>query len=429
MKTAARDAMILLLALPAAAAAQQSIPGRLSLGDALRLAIERSPVLKLAANAVDLAEADRLDASRRPNPVFAAGSEEYPLFGSNHGPFFKSQDLSARIEQELETAGKRRLRTRAADLAVEVQQAEYGNVLRLLKAEVRTAYFLGVLAQAELELAETILAEIDRVIELNRVRLEAGEISGIDLKRVEVERLRFLDDVYTARLGLANARATLLSLMGVAEEAVPFAFAEPLDPRDPAVAGDPGMPPPVPLSELERLALAVRPDLAAAGLEQERAGAEVLVQKAGAVPNLTVGAGYQRSHDHNAIILELSLPIRLFHRNEGGIARALAEKNRAENLAALARLQALLEVRKARNAVEINRQRVEYMQKEAVRKAEEAREIAGAAYRLGGTDLIDLLDTERAWRETSRLFYRALYDYRISLYELGSAVGVEEQRK
>ena len=58
---------------------------------------------------------------------------------------------------------------------------------------------------------------------------------------------------------------------------------------------------------------------------------------------------------------------------------------------------------------------------------DEAQQIVTAAYQLGGTDLINLLDAERAYRETRKIYNQALYDYRISLYELGSAIGLEAE--
>jgi cobalt-zinc-cadmium efflux system outer membrane protein len=89
------------------------------------------------------------------------------------------------------------------------------------------------------------------------------------------------------------------------------------------------------------------------------------------------------------------------------------------------RSQVLLDLQRAYNSAEINRQRVEYINKESIQKADESRQIVLAAYRLGEIDLLHLLDAERAYRETRKTYNQALYDYRLSLYELGSAIGLE----
>src|ERR1044071_6763501 len=85
-----------------------------------------------------------------------------------------------------------------------------------------------VLAETNLESAETILQEIDRVIELNRTRFETGDISGGELKRVEVERLKFVEDVFASKLALANAKSTLLSLLGLPQANSSFKLSESL---------------------------------------------------------------------------------------------------------------------------------------------------------------------------------------------------------
>ena len=298
---------------------------------------------------------------------------------------------------------------------------------RALRLEVRRAYLKGVLAQTNLEFAQTVLQEIDRIIELNQVRFEMGDISGSELKRIEVERLRFVEDVFAARLALADARSALvMSSVFPKPTTSSHSLKRSCWIRRLLVAQE-GIPPILPLTELERQGLARRPDLTSAAVEERRADTETLLQRAIRSPNITIGAGYKRNLNENSVAFGLTIPLKIFNRNEGGIARAMAERERAAQLASQTKNQILLDIRKAYNAVEINRERLAYVEKESIRKADEARQILTAAYRLGGTDLINLLDSERAFRETRKLYQQALYDYRISLYELGSAIGLEVQ--
>lgn len=403
------------------------IPGQLEMKQALEIAVANNPALRAARNEIEIAQADRLDASKRLNPAFSVNAEDYRLFSGNQGPFFQTQEITARLDQEIETAEKRRLRTEAAELRTQAQKAGYENAIRSLTLEIRRAYFQGVLAQTNLEVAETILQEIDRIIELNRVRFGKGDISGVELKRIEVERLKFIDDVFASRLALANAKSTLLTVMGIPQSNNAFKFSEVLsaDPKSLSLEG--GIPPLLSLAELERQALAKRPDLMASIFEQRRADTETLRQRAIRSPNITVGAGYKRNLNENSVVFGVTIPLKIFNRNEGGIARAAAERDRAENLSTSTRYEVLLDIRKAYNAVEINRERVAYIEKESIKKADESRQIVTAAYRLGGIDLINLLDAERAYRETRKIYNQALFDHRMSLYELGSAIGLEVQ--
>ena len=46
-----------------------------------------------------------------------------------------------------------------------------------------------------------------------------------------------------------------------------------------------------------------------------------------------------------------------------------------------------------------------------------------AAYRVGEAGLIDYLDAQRSFRETLRIYNRALYERRISDFEVAAAIG------
>ena len=81
-------------------------------------------------------------------------------------------------------------------------------------------------------------------------------------------------------------------------------------------------------------------------------------------------------------------------------------------------------MQQAINAVDINAKRVRYIDQEYVRNARELQEFVQASYELGETDLIDFLDVQREFLITQQLRNRALYDLRISLIELATAVGV-----
>ena len=394
---------------------------------ALEIALANNPQLKAARNEIEITEADRIEASKRLNPAFSAYFEDYRLFHSEMGAFFQTQEITVRLDQEIETGGKRKLRTQAAELKSQAQKAQTDNVIRALVLDVRRAYFQAVLAQTNLESAEAILQEIDRVIELNRTRFEQGDISGAELKRVEVERLKFIEDVFASKLALANAKSMLLSLFGLPQANPSFKLSAPLIVDRGASIPAEGIPPPLPYADLERRAFTKRPDLMASMFEQKRADTETQHQRSLRSPNITVTGGYKRNLVDNTVVFGIALPLKVFNKNEGGIARAAAEKARADNLAAHTRSQILLDVQKAYNSAEINRQRVEYIEKESIQKADESRQIVLTAYRLGEIDLIHLLDAERAFRETRKTYNQALYEYRMSLYELGSAIGLEAE--
>jgi cobalt-zinc-cadmium efflux system outer membrane protein len=425
-----RYVIILLAALGAVAPARLNgqppqaevypIPSRLTLEQAVRLAVGRSPSLAAARNELDALEGDSLSARQRLNPAVTFGEEDFPVRG-NPGRFFGAQELTLRFDYEVERGGRRQLRTESARQAVETQRFLYQDQVRRVQLEVRRAFSGIVLAKSNLEISRSILEQAERMIDLNRVRLKQGDISALDLNRIEAEKLRFQDDVFQADLMLRNSRAALLALLNAPDLSQELEVDGVLPVGDPVMEA--GLPPEAPLIELLRGALDKRPEMASALQQKARADTETQLQRAMRSPNVTVGGGYKRSGVDNSFVLGVSVPLQIFNRNEGGILRAEAERRRAVNLESALQKQIQLEVQQAYNALEINRQRVKYIREQHLGKAESTSKVTLTAYNLGSATLIDYLDAQRTYRDAMRTYNQALFDERISLYELASAIG------
>ena len=414
-------AALLAVSLAAEGRAQTLVPEQLTLTDAVRIATERHPAVAAARNDVEIAEAGRLTAARRPNPAVTVSSEGYPLFDSPRPSFGNNQEFVARFDQEIEMGGRRGLRTNEGDASLMAAQLRATDRVRQLTLDVRRAYFQVVLAKAEIDVAKGALDEIDRVIELNRARATQGEISGAEVRRLQVERLRFVDDVFAADLALRNARAALLTWMNVPNLSTTFDVVETLPLPSGASAAPLAAPPDV--EALRQQALAKRPDILAAAQDVARADTETQLQRALRTPNITVGGGYKRDFGTNGVVFGATVPLPIFKGNPGGVARAEAERRRTQNEQAVITLGVALDVQQAVNAFDVARQRVQYIEREYLSNARESRDIVLASYRLGAANLIDFLDAQRAFRDTARTYNRALFDLRVSQFQLAAAVG------
>jgi outer membrane protein, heavy metal efflux system len=395
------------------------IPSNLTLDNAMRLAVDRNPTLAASKNEILAAEGDRIAAGKRPNPVFSLQFEDFPLSASP-GPFFDIQEITSRVDYEIEMGGRRQLRTQAATQALEARKRIYADEVRRMLLRVQEAYCRVILATSNLATSESILGQVKRTIEVNRVRLKEGDISALDLNRIEVETLKFQDDVFQADLAVRNAKSSLLALLNARD------LSQDLD-----IVGtmafdyqnsESGLPPRVTLRDLIETALKQRPDLAAYLEAEKRSDTEIRLQRAIRSPNISVGAGYKRNLTDNAVVFGLTIPLKVFNRNEGEILRAEAEQKRTANLLSALRKDIQLEVQKAFNAVEVNRRRVEFIRTQQLKRAEETSRVTLQSYNLGGATLIDYLDAQRTYRDALRIFNQALFDERVSMYELASAV-------
>jgi cobalt-zinc-cadmium efflux system outer membrane protein len=395
-------------------------PASLSLEEALRIARARNPQLSAAQQEAIGSEADVIAAGKRPNPVFALTAEGIPFSQFSRQPFLDSQDLSVSVEMELEPGGRRRFRTEQAQHGAEASHARVQDALRRLRFEVCRAYAQVVLAKADDDVARATLGEIDQVLALNRIRYEQGDLSGMELRRLEVERFRFADEAFAAELALRNARSTLLAWMNVTPLDRPFELTDDLlSAPVGAVAAAPGETTEAAVNR----ALANRPDLAATLREQDGAIAGIHLQRALRTPLFSVGAGLNRDFGANGLVVSFGVPLPLFNRNEGGVARAGAEERQAAARVAAARTSVALDVQQASNAVDVSRRRLAYVEDEYLKSAREARDIVLASYRSGAAALMDYLDGQRALREALRTQNRARFDYQISLFQYEAAIG------
>ncbi len=398
------------------------LPAKLSLADALRIAEARNPLVVVSQQGVAGAEADVIAAGKRPNPAFAITSEGWSPSNSVPRAFLDKQEITFTFQQELEAGGRRELRTEQARRGVDALRASARDLLRQLRLDVRRAYMRVVLAKADDEVARTTLEEIDRVLALNRARYEQGELSGVELRRLQVERFRFADDVFATELALRNAKSALLSLLNVT----------PLDRAFEIVDGFADAPAALGAAPDRRIgsqaaidrALATRPDVEAARREQDRARAGFRLQQALGKPSIVLGGGFKRDFGENGLVVNVGVPLQLFNRNEGGIARAAAEERQAAARVSAAESAAALEVQEALNAVDVSRRRVVYAEGEYLKNALEARDIVLGSYKNGASTLIDYLDAERSLREALRVRNRAQFEYQVSVFEYEAAVGI-----
>jgi len=400
---------VLSMGVPISADAQlQEIPRMLSLADALQIAAKQNPGLQTETTARQIARGDAATAALLPNPQLQLRSE-----GFRGGSFTDRQELSVEISQEIQTAGKRAQQIAVAGANLRATEADIDNAARLLRFAIKQAYFQIVLAKADLVVARDLLADFDRTIRSKEEQFRLGEISGAELRRVQVERFRVFDDVVAGELNLKQARATMLTLLGHPDSTVEFDVTEELV-KGESVGS---------LAPLHAEALQIRPDLKAQHQRIVLAREQTGLEQARRFPDLFPFVGYKRDFTEDGVMFGIAAPLPLFNRNQGGIVRAQAEAEREAFQLKRLETQARLEVDQAFNRFESERQRLEGLETEYLPKARESREIAEAAHKLGAIDLTAFLDAQRTFREVYRLYNRSLYELSIARFQVEAAVG------
>ena len=183
----------------------------LTLSDAVGIFLQQNLQLVAARYDIDTADAEKLTARLRPNPQFSVGSSDLPLNFS--GPFLSQQTFSYGISQTFELGGKRRKRIDAANANSEVARGQFQMVVWQMTNDLKRKYYTVLLAQSLLKLAKENQKTFAETIKHTTELFQAGEISGLDLKRLEVEKLKFDTDVANSErdyeVALRDLRVTL----------------------------------------------------------------------------------------------------------------------------------------------------------------------------------------------------------------------------
>jgi cobalt-zinc-cadmium efflux system outer membrane protein len=379
---------------------------RLTVNEAVAAALQHNPSLRAKTLELGSTQANEITAGLRPNPVASYLAEQ---LGNRN----VDSQQTVTLGQPIETGGKRRRRLESARAATAVTTEEIADARRQVILLVRKAFTDALVARATIELAEDNLKTLDEVERLQRIRVERGDLSELELLRLQVQRFAFERDATDARQAGETARIALRAAIGPAAVAESVEIVGALDFRD--VSLDP--------STLRRRALEARPDLRAAEAAQAKARADVELARANAWWDFTPQLEYQRIGSDNTVGVGISVPLRIFDRNQGEIARARSEVSRAAALRQAAATQALAEVDTAYAGVLVLRERVVSLRDVYLPKATQARQTVEFAYRRGGVSLLDFLDAQRTYRETALEHLRALGSLRAAIDQLEAAIG------
>jgi len=385
----------------------QSAAGRLTLDDAVALAVRANPVLRVKQFEYQAVGANEITAGLRPNPTATYLAEQ---FG---GGSASQVQHTFSIGQPIELGGKRQRRLESARAATRVTGHELEDVRRQILFQVKKAFTDALVAREGLSLVEQNMRALDDLERIQRFRAEKGDISELELLRIEVQRFALERDAADARQTLRVARIAVRAATDPAQVAEDFEVVGELVDRDVAPAA----------ADLYRRALDHQPDLRAAEAARAKARADVGLARANAWWDVTPQVEYQRIGPDNTIGFGISVPLRIFDRNQGEIARARAETQRVDAVREAMAVQVLSEVDTALAALRTERQKLDLLRDVYLPKARRARDTVEFAYRRGGVSLLDYLDAQRTYRDTTTEFVRSLGNYWTAYYQLEAAVG------
>lgn len=396
---------------PGAAESQPGAGARrtLTMDEALKLALSNNLVLRAKERELHAVQANEITAALSPNPTLSPSVSNG--FAQNIGP----PQYQVILSQPLELWNKRQRRIESAEAGTRVTGFDLEDQRRLLTLQVKQAFTGILVAKQAAEQTRSNLKALDDVERLQRLRVDKGDLSELDLLRIQQQRFQFESDAADAQQALALAQVSLRQTIG--QDLIPenfevsgaFALKE--------VRARP--------EELYRQAAERRADLKAAQAQLEKAHADNRLAQAYAVPNFAPSVGYCWADNNSCygFTVGFSLDLPLFNRNQGEIQRTARDAERVGALTSFAQMQIRSDVDAALTQLENARIKLVSLRDIYFPKAKEIRARVELAYRRGAANLLDFLDAERTYRAVTLAYINSQGTYDIAVYQLEAAIG------
>jgi len=228
--------------------------------------------------------------------------------------------------------------------------------------------------------------------------------------------VQFETDVQTALVGLRTAKIQLLMLLNERTPVEQFDVTGTFDFSTEVR----------PLEDFRNLALDNRPDLKAAVQAIEKAQTDHKLAVANGSVDPTFGADFARNPPIPVYLgVNVTIPLRIFDRNQGEKLRTQQDITRNERLRDAASAQVFSDVDSAYATIESNLTLLRPYKETYLRDATEVRDTVSFAYTRGGASLLDFLQAQQDYRSTQLNYLNLVGSYLTAAAQLNLSVGQE----
>ena len=382
-----------------------------------------NPALRADADNVDEMRAEEITAFLRPNPQFTLSVDGNQVAPKN-GVWtpFKGTTEQPNFSYLHERKHKRELRLESAQESTRITQSQHEDLERNMVFALRAAFVGTLQAKFILDLAKADLEYYDKIIDISRARFKAGDLAQVDLERIELLRVQYESEIETAIVNLRTAKIQLLQMLNDRTPVDQFGVTGPFDFSDALQ----------PLETYHDAALAARPDLLAALQTVQQSVTNHKLAEADGSTDPTFGGWFTNNSSTNnpngseTIGASVSIPLRIFDKNQGEKKRTLIDIDRSQQAEEAAKAQVFSDVD---TAYELIRSNIELLKPYKTKYNDQAlrvRETVTFAYEHGGASLMDFLNAQSDYRQVQLAYAQLIGAYLTSAGQLNLAVGREE---
>lgn len=376
-----------------------------------------NPTLRAGQIGIDESRAEEITAHLRPNPSLALLADQIDPFqgGPPHSTFGFLLN-SATVSYLIERQHKRELRLESAQKATGIAVSSQADLERNLIFALRSAFVQTLQEKAIRDLAKENLVYYDHVLDVNRERYKAGAIAQVDLDRLELQRVQYESDLQTAEVNLRTAKIQLLALLNERTPIEQFDVTGPFD-FSAQIA---------PLEEVRETAQDSRPDLKAAlqSVDKAKTDHKLAIANGSTDPTLAFDVGRNPPIDQY-IGFGVSIPLRIFDRNQGEKKRTELDIDRNEKLMEATRAQVFSDVDSAYATVNSTVILLQPYKDRYLQQASRVRDTIAFSYEHGAASLLDFLNAQADYRSVQVNYLNLVASYLNAASQLNLAVGHE----
>jgi outer membrane protein, heavy metal efflux system len=381
-----------------------------------------NPTLLADQVSIDESKAQQITAYLRPNPqlTLAADGTQIAPYKGTWEPF-KGTYETPTISYLHERQHKRELRLESAQKGTLIAESNHADLERTLLFSLRGAFVATLQAKAVLRLAKENLVYYDNVLDISRTRFSVGDIAQIDLDRLELQRVQYESDVQSAGVNLRTAKIQLLTLLNDRTSVEQFDVAGLFDFSDQLMPQD----------EFRKVALDTRPDLKAAleAVDKAQTDHKLAVANGSTDPILSAWYTHNSSNNNpfgiNTLGVSVSIPLRIFDRNQGEKLRTQLDIDRTEKMTGAAQALVFSDVDSAYAVVNSNVILLQPYKAKYLQQAVRVRDTIAFSYQHGGASLVDFLNAQSEYRTVELSYLNLIGSYLTAAAQLNLAVGRE----
>ena len=381
-----------------------------------------NPALRADEINVEEMKAAEITAFLRPNPQFTFSTDGtqlvrhngvwQPLTGTQYQPNF-----SYLHERE----HKRELRLESAKEGTRIAGSQHEDLERNLLFSLRSMFVQTLEAKAVLDLAKADLDYYDKIIDISRARYKIGDIAQIDLDRIELLRVQYEAEIETATVNLRTAKFELMQLLNERTPVDTFDVAGTFNWSDALQ----------PLEDYHQIALDNRPDLRAAieAIQQSDTNHKLAVSNGSTDPTFgawyTYNGSFNNPNSNQTLGLNVSIPLRIFDRNQGEKKRTLLDIDRSRSAADAAKAQVFDDVDSTYEQLRSNIALLKPYKEKYRDQATRVRDTVTFSYEHGAASLMDFLNAQSDYRIVQLAYVQLVGSYLTFAGQLNLVVGHE----